>query len=145
MNSNIFRDVATLVARIGLGIVFIAHGWQKLNANGLDATKAGFDGMGVPLPGLSAYFATFVELIGGVALVLGIFTPIVGILLFVDMLGAFLFVHYDMGVFVGEGGYELVVALGVGSLLSAAVGAGRFSLDGVSGGRTSFTKMRKRR
>ncbi|MDJ0360455.1 DoxX family protein [Rhodococcus sp. H29-C3] len=145
MNSNIFRDVAMLMARIGIGIIFIAHGWQKLNTNGLDATKAGFDGMGVPLPGISAYFAIFVELIGGVALVLGIFTPIVGILLFVDMLGAFLFVHYDMGVFVGEGGYELVVALGVGSLLLAAVGAGRFSLDGVSGGRTSLTRMRKRR
>jgi uncharacterized membrane protein YphA (DoxX/SURF4 family) len=81
MNSSIFRDIATLVARVGLGIVFIAHGWQKLNTNGLDATKAGFEGMGVPLPMVSAYFATFVELVGGVALVVGIFTPIVGILL----------------------------------------------------------------
>ncbi|MFC8178652.1 MULTISPECIES: DoxX family protein [Nocardiaceae] len=142
MNSTIFRDIATLVARIGLGIVFIAHGWQKLNTNGLDATKAGFEGMGVPLPAVSAYFATFVELIGGVALVVGIFTPIIGILLFLDMLGAFLFVHYDLGVFVAEGGYELVVALGVASLLIAAVGAGRFSLDAATGGRTSFAKSR---
>ncbi|MEO7078647.1 MAG: DoxX family protein, partial [Rhodococcus sp. (in: high G+C Gram-positive bacteria)] len=51
MKSNIFRDVAMLMAQIGLGIVYIAHGWQKLSTNGLDATKAGFDGMGVPLPG----------------------------------------------------------------------------------------------
>ncbi|WP_338890061.1 DoxX family protein [Rhodococcus sovatensis] len=142
MNSSIFRDIATLVARVGLGIVFIAHGWQKLNTNGIDATKAGFEGMGVPLPAISAYFATFVELVGGVALVLGIFTPIVGILLFLNMLGAFLFVHYDLGVFVSEGGYELVVALGVGALLLAATGAGRFSLDGVFGGKTSFVKAR---
>ncbi|MET0197882.1 DoxX family protein [Rhodococcus sp. RS1C4] len=142
MNSTIFRDIATLVARIGLGIVFIAHGWQKLNTNGLDATKAGFEGMGVPLPAASAYFATFVELIGGVALVVGIFTPIIGILLFLDMLGAFLFVHYDLGVFVSEGGYELVLALGVGALLIAATGAGRFSLDAATGGRTSFAKAR---
>ncbi|WP_020111402.1 DoxX family protein [Rhodococcus sp. 114MFTsu3.1] len=142
MNSTISRDIATLVARIGLGIVFIAHGWQKLNTNGLDATKAGFEGMGVPLPAASAYFATFVELIGGVALVVGIFTPIIGILLFLDMLGAFLFVHYDLGVFVSEGGYELVLALGVGALLIAATGAGRFSLDAATGGRTSFAKAR---
>lgn len=142
MNSSIFRDIATLVARVGLGIVFIAHGWQKLNTNGIDATKAGFEGMGVPLPAISAYFATFVELVGGVALVLGIFTPIVGILLFLNMLGAFLFVHYDLGVFVSEGGYELVVALGVGALLLAATGAGRFSLNGVFGGKTSFAKAR---
>ncbi|MDJ0393991.1 DoxX family protein [Rhodococcus sp. G-MC3] len=142
MNSPIFRDIATLIARVGLGIVFIAHGWQKLNTNGLDATKAGFEGMGVPLPQASAYFATFVELVGGVALVLGIFTPIVGILLFLDMLGAFLFVHYELGVFVSDGGYELVVALGVAALLLAAVGGGRFSLDGVFGSKTSFAKSR---
>ena len=74
MNSSIFRDIATLVARIGLGVVFIAHGWQKFDTNGLDATKAGFEGMGIPLPEISAYFATFVELVGGAALLLGIFT-----------------------------------------------------------------------
>ena len=138
MNSSIFRDIATLVARIGLGVVFIAHGWQKFDTNGLDATKAGFEGMGIPLPEISAYFATFVELVGGAALLLGIFTPIVGILLFLNMLGAFVFVHYDKGVFVGENGYELVVALGVGALVLAAVGAGRISLDNALGGKTSF-------
>ena len=138
MNSSIFRDIATLVARIGLGVVFIAHGWQKFDTNGLDATKAGFEGMGIPLPEISAYFATFVELVGGAALLLGIFAPIVGILLFLNMLGAFVFVHYENGVFVGEGGYELVVALGVGALVLAAVGAGRISLDNALGGKTSF-------
>ena len=138
MNSSIFRDIATLVARIGLGVIFIAHGWQKFDTNGLDATKAGFEGMGIPLPEISAYFATFVELVGGAALLLGIFTPIVGILLFLNMLGAFVFVHYDKGVFVGENGYELVVALGVGALVLAAIGAGRISLDNVLGRKTSF-------
>lgn len=142
MNSPIFRDLATLLARLGLGVVLFAHGWQKLATNGLDATHAGFEGMGVPMPMVSAYFATFVELIGGPALILGIFTPIVGILLFLDMLGAFVLVHYDAGVFVGNGGYELVVALGVGVLLLAAVGAGRFSLDAVFGGKTSFARVR---
>lgn len=140
MNSTISRDIATLVARLGLGLVFIAHGWQKFDTNGLDATAAGFEGMGIPIPTVSAYFSTFVELIGGGALILGIFTPIVGILLFLNMLGAFVFVHYEAGVFVGDGGYELVLALGVGALLLAAVGAGRISLDAVFGGKTSFGK-----
>ncbi len=138
MHSTILRDIATLVARLGLGLVFIAHGWQKFDTNGLDATAAGFEGMGIPLPTVSAYFSTFVELVGGGALILGIFTPIVGILLFLNMLGAFVFVHYEAGIFVGDGGYELVLALGVGSLLVAAVGAGRISLDAVFGGKTSF-------
>jgi putative oxidoreductase len=63
----------------------------------------------------------------------GAFTAVAGGLLFLDMLGALLFVHIKNGVFVGEGGYELVVALGVGSLLLAVFGAGRYSVDGMLG------------
>src|SRR5699024_12390930 len=78
-----------------------------------------------------------VELAAGVALIAGILTPLAGILLGVDMVGAFYFVHATNGPFVAENGWELVVALGVGALLIAAVGAGRFSFDCVIGGCTS--------
>src|SRR5699024_9224554 len=77
-----------------------------------------------------------VELAAGVALIAGILTPLAGILLGVDMVGAFYFVHATNGPFVAENGWELVVALGVGALLIAAVGAGRFSVDRVLGGGT---------
>ncbi len=141
MTSSAPRDLALLLARIGLGVVFVAHGWQKLNTNGLDATKAGFDKMGVPAPALSAYYATFVELLGGVALILGVLTPLVGLLLFLDMAGAFAFVHIGKGVFVSEGGYELVLALGLGGLLLAVFGAGKLSVDGITNGRTALVKV----
>lgn len=126
-------SLALLIARIGLGIVFVAHGWQKLDEMGLAATTAGFTKMGVPAPELAAYYATFVELVGGAALLVGAFTAVAGLLLVLDMLGALLIVHLDNGVFVGAGGYELVVALGVGSLLLAVFGAGQYSVDGVLG------------
>ena len=122
MNSTVVRDAVALVARIGLGVVFIAHGWQKLNTYGLDGAAASFEAMNIPLPTASAYFATFVELIGGGALVLG----------------AAVFVHFENGVFAADNGYELVVALGVGSLLLAAFGAGRISIDGVTKGKTAL-------
>lgn len=138
MNSTLVRDAVALVARIGLGVVFIAHGWQKLNTYGLDGTAASFEAMNIPVPTASAYFATFVELIGGGALVLGIFTPIAGLLLFVDMLGAAFLVHFEHGVFATENGYELVVALGVGALMLAAFGAGRISIDGITKGKTAI-------
>ncbi|MDI9930636.1 DoxX family protein [Rhodococcus sp. IEGM 1354] len=138
MNSTLVRDAVALVARIGLGVVFIAHGWQKLNTYGLDGTAASFETMNIPVPTASAYFATFVELIGGGALVLGIFTPIAGLLLFVDMLGAAFLVHFENGVFATENGYELVVALGVGALMLAAFGAGRISIDGITKGKTAI-------
>ncbi|EME19518.1 DoxX family protein [Rhodococcus triatomae] len=135
MKSSAFRDLALLIARIGIGVIFVAHGWQKFFTNGVDATQKAFDGMGVPLPDVSAIAAATIELVGGFALIAGIATPVVGILLFLDMLGAFFIVHMDKGIFVSEGGYELVLALGVSSLLIAAIGAGRLSVDGVLGGR----------
>lgn len=124
------RDLVLLLARVGVGVVFVAHGWQKFRTNGLDATAAGFEQMGVPAPTLSAYYAAAVELVGGAALILGLLTTVAGVLLAVDMAGAFLFVHLSNGVFVTEGGWELVVVLGLASLTLAAVGAGRLSLDG---------------
>ncbi|MEV5765596.1 DoxX family protein [Micromonospora sp. NPDC052213] len=129
------RDVAMLLARIGVGIVFFAHGWQKLVTNGVDGTAAFFDQAGVPLPTLSAWFATGVELLGGAALILGAVVPIAGVLLALDMLGAFIFVHAGNGLFVDKGGYELVLVLGAASLLLAAIGAGRLSVDHLLTGR----------
>lgn len=137
MKSTAFRDLALLIARIGIGVVFVAHGWQKFFTNGIDATQQAFDAMGVPLPEVSAIVAAVIELVGGFALIAGVATPIVGILLFLDMLGAFFTVHVDKGIFVSEGGYELVLVLGVASLLIAATGAGRLSVDGLFTRRTS--------
>ena len=126
-------SLALLIARIGLGIVFVAHGWQKFDEMGLAGTQASFAKMGAPAPELTAYYSTFVELIAGAALLIGAFTAVAGVLLALDMLGAFLIVHIDKGVFVAGGGYELVVALGVGALLLAVFGAGRYSVDGLLG------------
>lgn len=129
------RDAALLLARLVTGAVFLAHGWQKLVTNGVEGTAAFLGTAGVPLPTVSAWFATLVELVGGAALVLGVVVPVVGLLLVIDMLGAFLFVHAGNGVFVDAGGWELVAALGAVSLTLAAVGAGRYSVDGLVGTR----------
>lgn len=137
MKTAFVRDFAALVARIGLGVVFVAHGWQKFDTNGIEGTQAAFTDMGIPMPEISAYFATFVELIGGAALILGVLTPLAGLLLFVNMMGALIFVHLENGVFVENGGWELVVALGAGALLLAGTGAGAYSVDRLFGGRLS--------
>ncbi len=123
------RDLALLVARLGLGVILIAHGWQKLSDQGLAGTAAGFGQMGVPLPTVSAYYATFVELVGGVALILGLALPLVGLLVALDMAGALVLVHLPNGLFASEGGFELVLAIGVGAVAIAAAGSGRFGLD----------------
>lgn len=123
------RDVALLVARLVLGVVLVAHGWQKVFTNGLGATAEGFAGMGVPLAPVSAAFVGLVELVGGVLLVAGAATALVGVLVVLDMIGAALLVHVANGVFASDGGWELVGVIGATALVLAAVGAGRFSVD----------------
>ncbi|HKG50165.1 MAG TPA: DoxX family protein [Actinomycetales bacterium] len=123
------RDTALLLARVGIGLVFFAHGWQKLFTNGVDGTSAFFGQVGVPLPTLSAWFAAVVELVGGAALILGIAVPAAALLLVIDMIGAFLFVHAGNGLFMEKNGFELVLALAAASLVLGVLGAGRFSLD----------------
>ncbi|GAA3461327.1 DoxX family protein [Saccharothrix longispora] len=123
------KDVAALIGRIGVGVVFIAHGWQKVAEWGLDGTATAFAGMGVPLPTLSAWFAAVVELGGGALLLLGVVTPVVGVLLAVDMLGALVIVHLSNGL-LGQGGYELVLVLGVAAL-ALGFNAGSLALDRV--------------
>ena len=129
MKTPLVRDIGILIARLVLGVIFLAHGLQKFNSWGYEGTKAGFEGMGVPAPAVSAFVATWIEILGGLALILGVLVPVFGVLLFLLMLGAFFIVHVENGIYVGDGGFELVAALGAGALLLAAVGAGAFSVD----------------
>ncbi|NEE03097.1 DoxX family protein [Phytoactinopolyspora halotolerans] len=138
--SPIVRDVALLLARVGVGAVFVAHGWQKLSDVGVDNVAAGFEQMDVPLATASAWFAALVELVGGAALMLGLVTPLAGLLLVVDMVGAYIFAHAGNGMFIDQGGAELVLALGAASLIFAGLGGGRLSLDHVIAPRLGLTK-----
>ena len=145
MNNPIVRSAGILVARIGLGIIFLAHGLQKFQQSGWAGPKAGFEMMDVPLPSVSAFVVTWLEILGGIALIAGAATPIIGALFFLDMLGALFVTHIDNGIWVSDGGYELVLSLGMGALLLAVVGAGKFSVDAVLGTRVSwFSADRKR-
>ncbi|WP_394615569.1 DoxX family protein [Lentzea sp. JNUCC 0626] len=123
------KDVAALIGRIAVGIVFVAHGWQKFTEWGMAGTAASFEKMGVPLPGLSAWFAATVEVAGGLALIAGVALPVVGILLAVDMLGAWLLVHLPNGL-TGEGGAELVIVLGAAAL-ALGFNGGAYAVDRV--------------
>lgn len=139
------RSIALLVARVILGVILVAHGWQKFTEWTLAGTGQAFEGMGVPLPALSATVAAVIELVGGVLLIVGAFTPIVGALVFLEMLGAALLVHLAGGVFVTNNGWELVGAIGAGALALAAAGAGRWSVDGLLLNRTQATVAEERR
>ncbi|GAA1487560.1 DoxX family protein [Brachybacterium sacelli] len=122
------RDPALLLARLVVGAVFMAHGWQKIGQNGIAATTEGFVGMGIPFAEIAAPVVAYVELIGGALLILGLLTAVAGLALAIDMAVAAFVVHLGGGLFVADGGWELVGVLGAAALLLAAVGPGRIAL-----------------
>jgi putative oxidoreductase len=121
---------ALLILRIVLGIIMIYHGWDKVTD--LDGTIQGFTGMGIPLPAVSAVFATVAEFGGGILMLIGVLTDIAGLLLAIDMLGAIALVHAKNGFSAAEGGIEFPLALLAMALTVALAGPGRFA----PGGRT---------
>ena len=127
----VLSDVALLLARVAIGFVLLAHGWQKYSEYTLAGTTAAFGDMGVPAPAAAALFATVVEIVGGLALIAGLLTLVAAAANVVNLLGALVIVHAGNGVFVDNGGYELVLALIAGLVLVLALGAGRFSADGL--------------
>ena len=112
--------------RVVVAAVFLMHGGQKLFVWGLSGTTAGMMQMGIPLPGLAAVVVTFVELLGGLAILTGCLTRWAGVLLAIDMTVAILKVRLSAGFL---GGYELELTLLGAALTLAAVGAGGVSVD----------------
>ncbi len=136
MNQPTLTTTARTILRIVTGFLFAAHGWQKFNEFTIAGTQAAFAQMGVPAANLAAPVIATLELVGGVALVLGVLTRVFAALLALDMLGALFLVHASAGIYVASGGYELVLILATAALAVALVGAGRLSVDKALFGRT---------
>jgi putative oxidoreductase len=134
------RNILILLARLGLGVIFVAHGWQKFVTNGIAATQQGFATMGAPAPEVSAVAAATIEFAGGIGLIIGMATPVWATLLFATMAGAYLIAHTGHGLFVAKGGFELVLALAAPMLLLIVTGPGRFSVDGLLGARLPWNR-----
>ena len=121
-------DRGLLFVRAALGIVFIAHGWQKLMVYGVSGVATGFEQMGFPVPMLNAVLITAVELGGGVLILAGAGTRIVAALLAFAMLVATVVAHGSAGFFLPTG-YEFALTLMLVSLGLTQTGAGRYSVD----------------
>jgi putative oxidoreductase len=122
------QGLALALVRIITGIVFIAHGYQKLFTYGLAGITDGFTKSGVPMPAITAPLVTFLELFGGIGLVIGLLTRLIALGLVIDMLGAIFLVHLANGFFLPTG-YEFALLLLVTSLVLFVGGPGRFSVD----------------
>jgi putative oxidoreductase len=141
MNSPVLTITARTILRVVVGFLFAAHGWQKYAQFTIAGTQGAFAQMGVPAAELLAPIVATLELVGGIALILGLATRPIAALLALDMIGAIVLVHASAGVFVEAGGFELVLMLGTAALAVSLVGPGKLSLDSVLFGRTN-SKLR---
>ena len=116
-----------LVLRLVVGATFLLHGIDKLGD--MSGTEQFFASLDIPAPGLMAPFVAVTETAGGMLLIAGAFTPLVGLALAADMLVAAVTAHLGHGFFVDDGGFELELLLGGASLTFVLAGAGRFSVD----------------
>jgi putative oxidoreductase len=130
-------NLALLVLHVVIGLLFFAHGAQKLfgwfGGFGIGGTAGFFDQIGLRPGRLHAWAAAVAETLGGLLLALGLFTPIGSALVIAVMVAAVITVHWEKGLFNTEGGYEFNLTLTSVAFALAGVGPGEWSLDNVVG------------
>lgn len=125
MNTN---EIGKVILRVVLGLTFFIHGLVKFQG-GISNIVGYFDILGIP--GFMAYAVAFIELAGGIVLIVGLGTRIVSILFALIMVGAIFTAKLSLG-FLGNGemaGYELDLALLAMSIYFIFANKSQFSLD----------------
>lgn len=121
-------DLARLLLRVAVGILFLAHAWLKYKVFTPKGTADYFQSLGVPR--FLGPFSIVIETLGGAALILGVGTRVVALLLIPQMLGTIVLVHGKKGFwFTNEGGGWEYPALWIVCLLAIALaGSGAAAL-----------------
>lgn len=124
------RDAGLLVLRAVLGMTMAAHGTQKLfgwfSGGGLDGTAAFFSSVGYPFGQVMAVVCGLAEGVGGLALAVGLLTPLAGAAVFGTMLNA---LAVTWGGFFAPDGVEYALLLTAGAAALTLTGPGRWAAD----------------
>src|SRR5215468_4123847 len=142
-NGTPWRQWALVPLRLVIGYGFVAHGWAKLS-RGPEGFAELLEQIGAPLPELTAWMSTLIEILGGVAILAGAFVAIASVPLIVMMLVAMFTVHLRYGFSAvntigltadgpqfGPPGYEVNLLYIAGLLALILGGAGPLSIDGL--------------
>ncbi len=119
------KGIGLLLIRLSLAF-FILHGWMKVTD--IAATAGFFAQLGIPMPELMAWVAGLAQLIGGLAILLGVCTSIFGVLVAFTMLVAFV----TAGVQVGFPANEIIIVFFLVALGIAFTGPGKYSLKAIA-------------
>ncbi len=130
-NKNML-PAALLILRITVGIIFIAHGAQKVfgtfGGPGIKGFSESLSTMGFTMPIFWAWIVALSEFLGGLFLIAGIIPRISAGLIGITMIVAILKVHGPNGLFSSQGGFEYQLMLLAVSICIVLLGAGKYSL-----------------
>jgi len=124
MSESKQKDLALLVLRLGIGAIFIAHGWQKIH--GIDMITPFFQGLGFGK--FLVYVVSYGEFIGGIALILGLMTRFMSLFLGGIMAVVLLYVKFGNPL-IGQNSVELDLALFVSFVVLMLMGSGKYGVD----------------
>lgn len=131
--TNSTAGFSTLALRLPVGIIFMAHGGQKLfgwfGGYGLEGTGQWMTSIGIEPGVLMAFLAGSAELVGGLFILLGLLTRPAAVLLAFTMIIAIASVHISNGLFMANNGYEFALALLAASVSLALSGSGKVAID----------------
>lgn len=121
-------DLAATILRVSLGVLFLAHAWLKLAVFTPAGTAAFFESLG--FPGFLAYLVILAELVGGVVLILGVWSRYAALVLVPVLLGSIYAPHGAAGFFFSNegGGWEYPAFWAIALVVQALLGDGAFAL-----------------
>lgn len=126
---RVLRDFALLVARIVAGVTLLARGWYRWQVNGIPAETALLAAADLPNPELLVLGTIAFEIIGGVLLIFGLATPLVGLGMVAVNLAVILTTRAETGFYQHDGGWEYNAVQAALGLMFLVYGSGRAGLD----------------
>jgi putative oxidoreductase len=128
-----WQDISYTLVRVIMGYILFMHGWVKVTGPGLTGVT-GYMAKNNLVPGSAfAGAAIFLETVGAVCLIVGLFTRFFAAALAIEIAIAFLVVHMSKGFAVSQGGFEYVLLLGIVLFAIAIRGGGPYSVDRMIG------------
>lgn len=124
-NTDKYADLAPLLLRIGVGLIFIYAGWGKIT--GIEGTQEFFGNIGIPLAGVMAWVVAIVEFVGGILILVGFRIQLPALLMAIIMVVAILTTKLSQDEVFHAMRLDFLLLLA--SLALFTIGSGKYSLD----------------
>ena len=125
---RVLKDIALMLTRIIMGVIMVTHGWHRWQNEGITAEANILEHAGIPNPGLMVWLLIGFEVIGGIFLIFGLATPVIGLGLMVLNIGIILTLRSHT-FYVHNSGWEYNAVMTIVGLVLMTHGAGRMGLD----------------